>query len=231
MSSKHSARQLTDTRPKAIAQAVAELQHGDYLLIAATPGLRLAAGKVQRSWIHRYRRTDGRIAQVQGEWGHCRIAHPRPQGAPLRSVPKLPVSVLVVVYARIGEVLLMERRQPPGWWQSVTGSLEPGETPWDAAVRELHEETGLAADGLVDLGIGESLTIAPAWCHRFAPGMTEKLEHAFALSLDAPADVRMDPTEHLRFAWLPWAQALERATSHTNRVAIERVLSARQHAG
>ncbi|HUH00249.1 MAG TPA: NUDIX domain-containing protein, partial [Gammaproteobacteria bacterium] len=59
-------------------------------------------------------------------------------------VPKRPISVLVVVHTRSGEVLLLERIQPPGWWQSVTGSLEAGETPWDAAVRELHEETGMA---------------------------------------------------------------------------------------
>ena len=131
--------------------------------------------------------------------------------------------MLVVVYARTGEVLLMERRTPPGWWQSVTGSLEPGETAWDAAVRELQEETGLPADGLVDLGISQSFTIAPAWRHRFAPGVTENLEHAFALGLDAPVDVRMDATEHLRYAWLPWAEALERATSHTNRAALQRL--------
>ena len=117
----------------------------------------------------------------------------------------------------------MERRQPPGWWQSVTGSLEPGETPWNAAVRELQEETGLPADGLVDLGISQSFTIAPAWRHRFAPGVTENLEHAFALGLDAPLEIRMDPTEHLRFTWLPWSEALQRATSHTNRAAIERL--------
>jgi dihydroneopterin triphosphate diphosphatase len=134
--------------------------------------------------------------------------------------------VLVVVYARTGEVLLLERRQPPGWWQSVTGSLEPGETPWDAAVRELQEETGLAPDGLVDLGIRQSFTIAPAWRHRFAPGVTENLEHAFALGLDAPVDIRMNPSEHLRCAWLPWSEALERATSHTNRAALQRVRDA-----
>ena len=141
------------------------------------------------------------------------------------SVPifKIPVSVLVVVYTRGGEVLLMERREPAGWWQSVTGSLEPGETPWDAAIRELREETGLAGDALVDLGINERFTIAPAWRQRFAPGVTENLEHAFALQLPAAVEVVLDPTEHLRYAWLPWPQALERATSYSNRAAIEHV--------
>jgi dATP pyrophosphohydrolase len=131
--------------------------------------------------------------------------------------------VLVVVYATSGEFLLLERHQPAGWWQSVTGSLEPGETPWDAAVRELHEETGLAAEGLVDLGISQRFRIAPAWRHRFAPGVTHNLEHAFALALGAPVDIRLDPGEHRRFAWLPREDALRRATSSTNRAAIERL--------
>ena len=137
----------------------------------------------------------------------------------------------MVVHTRGGEVLLMERHEPADWWQSVTGSLEPGETPRDAAIRELREETGLAADGLMDLGMSEAFPIAPAWRHRFAPGVTENLEHAFALALDAPVEVQLDPAEHRRFAWLPWAEALERATSHTNRAAIERVRAEAQPAG
>lgn len=140
------------------------------------------------------------------------------------SVPfKRPESVLVVVYARAGEVLLMERHQPPGWWQSVTGSLEADEMPWEAAVRELHEETGLAADGLLDLGVNQRFTIAPAWRERFAPEVTENLEHAFALRVAEPVAITLDPQEHLRYEWLPLPQAIERATSHTNRAAIELV--------
>jgi dihydroneopterin triphosphate diphosphatase len=134
---------------------------------------------------------------------------------------KRPESVLVVVYTRAGDVLLMERRQPPGWWQSVTGSLEADEMPWEAAVRELHEETGLAADGLLDLGVNRRFTIAPAWRERFAPGVTENLEHAFALRLAAPVEIALDPAEHVRYEWLPLQAAAERATSHTNRAAIE----------
>lgn len=136
---------------------------------------------------------------------------------------KRPESVLVVVYTRAGNVLLMERRQPPGWWQSVTGSLEADEVPWEAAVRELREETGLAADGLLDLGVNQRFTIAPAWRERFAPEVTENLEHAFALRIPAPVEIALDPTEHLRYAWLPLPAAAERASSHTNRAAIELV--------
>jgi dATP pyrophosphohydrolase len=136
---------------------------------------------------------------------------------------KQPESVLVVVYTTAGEFLLLERHEPAGWWQSVTGSLEPGETPRDAAVRELAEETGLAADGLVDLGMSQSFAIAPAWRHKFAPGVTHNLEHAFALALEAPVDIRLDRAEHRRFAWLPREVAQRRATSATNRAAIERV--------
>lgn len=146
-----------------------------------------------------------------------------------RSRYKRPESILVVVHTRSGEVLLLERITPPGWWQSVTGSLEPGESPWEAAVRELSEETGLAADGLVDLGLSQRFQIAPAWRHKFAPGVTENLEHAFAIELAAPLEVRLDAAEHLRAEWLPMAEALQRASSHTNRAVIE--LLCKQQAG
>ncbi|MFU8896970.1 MAG: dihydroneopterin triphosphate diphosphatase [Gammaproteobacteria bacterium] len=139
------------------------------------------------------------------------------------STPKRPESALVVVYTAGGEVLLLERREPAGWWQSVTGSLEAREQPWEAAVRELAEETGLSAAGLLDLGLCETFTIAPAWRHRFAPGVTENREHAFALRIAAPVEVTLDPLEHIGYAWLPLAAAVERATSSTNRAAIERV--------
>lgn len=140
---------------------------------------------------------------------------------PARDALKRPESVLVVVYAADLQVLLLERHTPAGWWQSVTGSLEAEEQPWEAAVRELGEETGLSAHGLLDLGINERFTIAPAWRARFAPGVTENLEHAFALRLPAPVEIVLDPTEHVSYAWLPLPAAIERATSPTNRAAIE----------
>ena len=57
---------------------------------------------------------------------------------------KLPVSVLVVVHTAELEVLLLERAMRPGYWQSVTGSLDwPDEPPAAAAAREVLEETGI----------------------------------------------------------------------------------------
>ncbi|NGP52139.1 dihydroneopterin triphosphate diphosphatase [Thioalkalivibrio sp. XN8] len=142
------------------------------------------------------------------------------------TVPKRPESVLVAVYTAAGEALLLERHEPPGWWQSVTGSLEPGEAPRAAAIRELAEETGLGADGLVDLQVSHRFIIAPAWRHKFAPGVTENLEHAFALRLPAPAAIRLDPAEHCSYAWLPLPAAISRASSWSNRAVLERLLAA-----
>lgn len=133
-----------------------------------------------------------------------------------------PESVLIVVHTSAHEVLLLERVEPRGWWQSVTGSLEAGETPWQAAVRELAEETGLGPEGLVDLGLMQRFPILPHWQERFAPGTRENLEHGFALALAARAEIRLNPAEHLSYAWLPRVAALARATSHTDRAAIER---------
>lgn len=134
--------------------------------------------------------------------------------------PKRPESVLVVVHTHAGEVLLLKRADRPDFWQSVTGSLQPGETPLDAARRELAEETGLAADGLVDCQRRRRFFIPPDWRGRFAPGVTHNLEHEFRLELPEAAAVRPNPDEHTEARWLGRDDALARAASWTNRAAI-----------
>ncbi len=134
---------------------------------------------------------------------------------------KRPESVLVVIHAHSGEVLLLRRAdRDPAFWQSVTGSLDPGETPHAAAVRELREETGLAADALVDCRRRRRFFIPPSWRARFEPGVTHNLEHEFRLALPAPQAIQRAPGEHDAEVWLARAQAVERAASWTNRAAI-----------
>lgn len=131
-----------------------------------------------------------------------------------------PESVLVVVYTDAGQVLLLERRDRPGFWQSVTGSLEPEETPAEAARRELTEETGLRGEP-VDLRQSRRFEIFPAFRHRFPPGVTQNLEHAFAFNAKEAVEVTPDPAEHRDSRWLHWMEAAALTGSWTNRQTIE----------
>lgn len=142
---------------------------------------------------------------------------------------KRPESVLVVVYTRDGKVLLLKRADHPEFWQSVTGSMNWEESdPRVTAVRELREETGIDVEpaALQDLGLVERYPIFPQWRHRYAPGVIENAEHAFALELPQPVILASHP-EHTAFEWFDFPEAINRATSTTNRAAIERIAQLR----
>lgn len=136
---------------------------------------------------------------------------------------KLPVSVLVVVYTPDLDVLLLERADRPGFWQSVTGSQDvEGEPLADTAVREVREETGLDATryALTDWRRQNRYEIYQAWRGRYAPGVTHNTEHVFGLQVPRRLDVALAPREHLRCEWLPWREAAERVFSWSNAEAI-----------
>lgn len=138
------------------------------------------------------------------------------------STYKIPVSVLVVVYTPDLQVLLLERADRPGFWQSVTGSQNPGETLLETALRELREETGLdaARRGLTDWGKQNRFEIYQSWRHRYAPGVTHNTEHVFGLMLPQPQPVTLAPREHLRYEWLPWGEAADKVFSWSNAEVI-----------
>ena len=135
---------------------------------------------------------------------------------------KRPESVLVVVYTVADEVLVLLRRQPPDFWQSVTGSLRWDETdPLDAARRELREETGLGDEAeIVACGVINRFPILPPWRHRYAPNITENVEHVFRVWLPERRPILLNPAEHGEYQWLPRAAAAAKVASWTNRDAI-----------
>jgi len=139
---------------------------------------------------------------------------------------KRPESVLVVVYTTTGEVLLMERTSPAGFWQSVTGSLNRDELSAQAARRELLEETGIDAEPR-DCHLENRFPILPAWRARYHPDVLENIEHVFELVLPACCGISLNPDEHSQYLWLDAHTAIQRCTSWTNAQAIERLVLSR----
>ena len=141
------------------------------------------------------------------------------------SVPpyRRPESVLIVIYTDGGEFLLLERRRPSGFWQSVTGSLEWGEYADSAARREVVEETGIRQGVLVNLQWTQVYEILPAFGKVYAAGVTRNLEHAFSLRLAQRAPVTLSDSEHVRFQWVAGAEAVAMVSSSTNRAVIEQL--------
>jgi|SRR5215813_981197 len=135
---------------------------------------------------------------------------------------KIPISVLVVIHTPALEVLLLERADHPGYWQSVTGSQTEGERLEETAIREVREETGLDARAyhLSDWRMQNRYEIFPEWRWRYPAGVTENAEHVFGLLLPAPIPVRLAPREHLAFIWLHWQEAAQRCFSWSNAAAI-----------
>jgi len=141
---------------------------------------------------------------------------------------KVPESVLVVIHTPAKEVLLINRADTSGFWQSVTGSKDtPGEELRVTAAREVFEETGIdcrpgmpLAAALRDWGLSNVYDIYPGWLHRYAPGVVRNTEHLFSLCVPAGTPVRLDPREHTAFQWLPWREAADACFSPSNAEAI-----------
>lgn len=138
---------------------------------------------------------------------------------------KIPQSVLVVIHTPALDVLLIERADAPGFWQSVTGAKDFEHESFEAtAVREVEEETGLDAlassHQLTDWALANVYEIYPQWRHRYAPTVTHNTEHLFGLCIPEAVSVQLNPREHLAQCWLPWRSAADRCFSPSNAEAI-----------
>lgn len=138
---------------------------------------------------------------------------------------KVPQSVLVVIHTPALQVLLIERSDAPGFWQSVTGAKDHPDEPFEhTAVREVAEETGLDARApghvLRDWALENVYEIYPQWRHRYAPGVAHNTERLFGLCVPHAQPVRLSPREHRDQLWLPWRDAMERCFSPSNAEAI-----------
>lgn len=134
---------------------------------------------------------------------------------------KQPVSVLVVLHDGNGNILLIERADRAGFWQSVTGSIEAGETLSQTALREVQEETGITlSDGqLHDWQQSRQYEIYPHWRHRYPPGITRNTEHVFSARIAPDTSIKLSK-EHTAFCWLERTDAAEKVFSPSNRQAI-----------
>jgi dihydroneopterin triphosphate diphosphatase len=141
---------------------------------------------------------------------------------------KIPESVLVVIHTPALEVLLIDRADAPGFWQSVTGSKDDaGEDLLVTAAREVEEETGIACGpasplhaGLHGWGLSNIYDIYPKWLHRYAPGVTRNTEHLFGLLVPEGTGVTLNPREHTGYRWLPYREAANACFSPSNAEAI-----------
>ena len=138
-------------------------------------------------------------------------------------------AVLIIIYTEsTNRVLMLQRKDDLEFWQSVTGTLDDGETPQQAAVREVKEETGIdiIAERLSLIDCNESVVfeIFPHFRYKYAPNVTHCREDWFLLAVKQEFEPIL--SEHLAYQWLEAKQAAELTKSPNNAKAIEKYLTA-----
>ena len=144
------------------------------------------------------------------------------------AIHKIPESVLVVIHSADLQVLLIERADKPGFWQSVTGSKDAVDEPLvETAMREVFEETGIrigspgvSPENLRDWQLSNVYEIYPVWRHRYAEGVTHNAEHVLGLLVPPDIPVQLAEREHLQYRWLSWREAADQCFSPSNAEAI-----------
>jgi len=128
------------------------------------------------------------------------------------------------------EILLLHRKDKKNFWQSVTGSIEEGESPVNAAKRELLEETGIDHKEflLLDWKFSQQYEIFPHWRYRYEPNVTHNIEHVFSVELPEKIIVNLEPSEHKEYKWVPLHDAIKEVFSGTNADALKKLYEIKQ---
>lgn len=136
-------------------------------------------------------------------------------------------SVLVVIYVKdTNRVLMLQRQDDPDFWQSVTGTIESGETPKNTAIRELWEEVRLEisenSTALFDCNESIEFEIFPHFRYKYAPNVTYCREHWFLLAMEQEFEPIL--SEHLAYQWVSPEQAIQMTKSSNNAEAIRKYI-------
>ena len=133
----------------------------------------------------------------------------------------------MVIYAESTyRILMLQRQDDPDFWQSVTGTIESGETPKNTAIRELWEEVRLEisenSPALFDCKESIEFEIFPHFRYKYAPNVTHCREHWFLLAMEQEFEPVL--SEHLAYQWVLPEQAIQMTKSPNNAEAIKKYL-------
>ena len=119
-----------------------------------------------------------------------------------------------------------QRQDDPDFWQSVTGTIESGETPKNTAIRELWEEVRLEisenSTALFDCKESTEFEIFPHFPYKYAPNVTHCREHWFLLAMEQEFEPVL--SEHLAYQWVFPEQAIQMTKSSNNAEAIRKYI-------
>jgi len=137
---------------------------------------------------------------------------------------KRPESVLVVLFSEDSQVLVLQRDDDADFWQSVTGTIELGESPIETAYREVAEETGIHLSvphhEIMDCRHINQYRIRKQWLSRYPKNTVYNNEYVFCACINKQSEISL--TEHLSYQWLNKGDALVKVWSDSNRLAIDK---------
>lgn len=137
---------------------------------------------------------------------------------------KNPNSILLIIFTTKFKVLLLKKNSKRDLWQSVTGSMELGENPYDTALRELQEETGInkQKSDLIFDDLSHKFMIYSEWIDRYKESTYSNKEYIFSLKLNDEVSVKLS-REHSSYKWVDLNEAIHLVFSWTNKAALKAI--------